>query len=405
MGKKDKNKFTFVEMFVGAGGSHLGFKKQGDFQTLLVSDINGDMCNAFSHNNKDVPNVICDNIHNLSGKDLMKKIKADELDVIFGGVVCKGFSMASVRSSADPRNILYQKFISLVADMRPKVAIIENVPGMASMMIRNGHSLPNKEQKKIDEAWNNLKLLNGIKSAITKGQADKAQINQVKDIEREKTKYRNLIKHGSTNVIEDIKRLYAKAGYNVLEPRILDASHYGAATTRKRLVIVAIRGDLDSSKFEFPKRTSTRTKTVGEVFKGINYEKTDKDNEPMNHAEKSKERFRYIPEGKNIVSVMHKLPENLKISEFYSRGCTMRLSRNKPSPTLVPGHSNFPVHPTEDRSITVREAACLMGFPKNYKFIGSHTTRCEQVGQAVVVEMAEAIAKSTAKFLSNQSQS
>lgn len=77
----------------------------------------------------------------------------------------------------------------------------------------------------------------------------------------------------------------------------------------------------------------------------------------------------------------------------------MRLDRNKPAPTLVPGHSNFPVHPTEHRSITVREAACLMGFPKNYKFIGSHTTRCEQVGQAVVVEMAEALAKVTSKFL------
>ena len=225
------------------------------------------------------------------------------------------------------------------------------------------------------------------------------QISKVQEIEKKKKFYRNLINDGSTNVIDDIKRLYREAGYDILEPQILDASHFGAATSRKRLIIVAIRKDLDSSKFEFPKRSAKRLKTVGEVLDTINYEKNDIDNEPMNHKEKSIERFSYIPEGKNIVSVMDKLPTHLKISEFYSRGCTMRLARDKPSPTLVPGHSNFPVHPTEDRSITVREAACLMGFPKNYKFVGSHTRRCEQVGQAVVVDMAHAIAKSTAKFL------
>ena len=57
----------------------------------------------------------------------------------------------------------------------------------------------------------------------------------------------------------------------------------------------------------------------------------------------------------------------------------MRLDDNLPSPTLVPGHSNFPVHPYEHRSITVREAATITGFPTNYKFFGNHTKRCEQV--------------------------
>ena len=81
----------------------------------------------------------------------------------------------------------------------------------------------------------------------------------------------------------------------------------------------------------------------------------------------------------------------------------MRLDRNKPAPTLVPGHSNFPVHPKEDRSITIREAGAIMGFPLNYKFFGSHSSRCEQVGQAVVVQMAEALAKVTSDFLKKKS--
>jgi DNA (cytosine-5)-methyltransferase 1 len=403
--KMKNNKFTFMEMFVGAGGSHLGFKKQGDFKTILVSDINEFMCKTFKENNKEVPEIICDDIHNLLGKQLMKisNLKKGDLDVIFGGVVCKGFSLAGVRSSIDPRNDLYKKYISLVNEIQPKVAIIENVPGMASMIIKNGHEFTKKEKEQINDAWIKLKKLNGLKSSIRKGQANKEQIKEAQEIEKNKEKYRLLIKKGSTNVIEDIKKLYQKSGYVVLEPQILDASHYGAATTRHRLIIIAIRKDLDASKFEFPSRTQMNPKTVEEVFKKIDYKKDDIDNQPMNHSEKSKERFNYIPEGKNIVSVMDKIPKHLQISEFYSRGCTMRLARNKPAPTLVPGHSNFPVHPTKNRSITVREAACLMGFPLNYKFFGSHTLRCEQVGQAVVIEMAEALAKVTSKFLKNQS--
>ena len=114
---------------------------------------------------------------------------------------------------------------------------------------------------------------------------------------------------------------------------------------------------------------------------------------------KSINRFKLIPKGKNFVEVMHKAPKHLKISRFYSRGCTMRLDDRKPSPTLVPGHSNFPVHPHEHRSISVREAAQITGFPLNYKFFGNHTKRCEQVGNAVPIPLAHALAIQCKKIL------
>ena len=80
----------------------------------------------------------------------------------------------------------------------------------------------------------------------------------------------------------------------------------------------------------------------------------------------------------------------------------MRLAGNKLSPTLVPGHSNFPVHPIEHRSISVREAATITGFPVDYKFIGSHTKRCEHVGNAVPPPLAKAIAESCKDYLDKQ---
>ena len=96
---------------------------------------------------------------------------------------------------------------------------------------------------------------------------------------------------------------------------------------------------------------------------------------------------------------MDEVPEHLRISRFYSRGNTMRLNGNDASPTLVPGHSNFPVHPREHRSITVREAATITGFPTDYKFIGSHSKRCESVGNAVPPALSEAIAKQAKALL------
>ena len=81
-----EKKFTFMEFFVGAGGSHLGFKKQGEYKTLLVMDNQENMCKTFKHNNPDVPNVICDGIEKNSGEELLKKsnLEKGELDVVFG---------------------------------------------------------------------------------------------------------------------------------------------------------------------------------------------------------------------------------------------------------------------------------------------------------------------------------
>ena len=55
--------------------------------------------------------------------------------------------------------------------------------------------------------------------------------------------------------------------------------------------------------------------------------------------------------------------------------------------------------PKEHRSITVREAAAITGFPNDYKFVGSHTQRCEEVGNAVPPALSTAIAKSVKGLL------
>jgi len=220
-------------------------------------------------------------------------------------------------------------------------------------------------------------------------------------------------------VLQDIQNIYHKIGYKI-QYKVLNSAWYGSSTKRERLIIVAIRNDLKQS-FRFPlpifynENIGTKLDFENEELKGISFkqpivikealsrinyqDKDDIDNKPMQHSPKTIKRFKYIKAGSNIAECIDDLPKNLKISKFYSRGNTMRLHFDKLAPTLVPGHSNFPIHPTQHRSISVREAATITGFPIDYKFFGSHSQRCEQVGNAVPPPLSKALAKSIKEFL------
>lgn len=59
-----------------------------------------------------------------------------------------------------------------------------------------------------------------------------------------------------------------------------------------------------------------------------------------------------------------------------------RLDRKKPAPTIVPGHNALPVHPTLNRTLTIREAARIQTFPDEFEFVGPIINQCLQVGNA-----------------------
>ena len=136
------------------------------------------------------------------------------------------------------------------------------------------------------------------------------------------------------------------------------------------------------------------------MLKEINYDdENDIDNRPMNHAKKTIERFKFIPEGKNIAKIIDKLPPYLLISKFYLSGNSMRLNGSGLSPALVPGHNNFPIYTRKHRNVTVKEVAVISSLIHNYKFFGNHSKRCENVENAVPPFLAKALAKECYNFL------
>jgi DNA (cytosine-5)-methyltransferase 1 len=410
------NGYTIFETFVGAGGSHLGFMQE-NFRTVYVNDFVKECLETLKYNNQNLveENTYFDNtpIEEIDPQKLSEilPLSRGELDVMFGGVVCKGFSLAGERSPNDERNTLYRSQLNLVKEFLPKISIVENVPGIINAEILNP-SAPQEIKDEIDDIWRRLEQYKGRKASLRKNNLITEEFEKEGiALRNEKIAMMKKLKGEGylISVLEDLQRIYGEMGYTV-KHSVLNAAWYGSSTKRERVIIVAIRNDLGVD-FEFPipqymnekiyKRYLPKEyldlpnpKTVNDALSTIDYNNQgDIDNLPMNHSPKTIERFKYIPEGDTIANHIDELPNDLKISKFYSRGSTMRLAGNEPSPTLVPGHSNFPVHPREHRSITVREAAAITGFPNDYKFFGTHSKRCEHVGNAVPPALARALAK------------
>jgi len=406
---EDRTPFTVAETFVGCGGSHFGFKKSG-FTSVFVNDIWDDAIQTLKINDKDLNDsqIICDDIHSIDADYLEKKgIHTENLDVLIGGVVCKGFSLAGVRNPYDPRNYLYKEQLRLVGFLRPKISIIENVQGMLNMQI-----LKQENDKDVEDLCNELnelcekhKKVRGRLIAETKRMtpemiplertALEAVIvetkNELTELKNKRQSLETQLEGHKYSVVDDIEKTYVELGYTV-HKKVLMCSDYGCHTNRQRLFIVAVRKDLNID-WEYPEPTTSNSRpTVADAFQlldkeGVNNPEIDVDNRAMNHKEKTIEKFKKIATG------------GKSTEGYFSRGTSSRLAFDKPAPTLVPGHSAFQIHPIENRSITVREGAILTGFDKEFKFYGSHTSRCMQIGNAIPVNMAYAMAEQCKKFL------
>ena len=117
--------YTIFETFVGAGWSHIWFKRN-NFKSVYVNDNNKDCINTLLINNpeiKDTAIVDCGSILDINSAQLLSQLWMQEweLDVMFGGVVCKGFSLAWERSPNDERNYFYHKQLELVNTIKPKM--------------------------------------------------------------------------------------------------------------------------------------------------------------------------------------------------------------------------------------------------------------------------------------------
>jgi DNA (cytosine-5)-methyltransferase 1 len=120
-----------VDLFAGAGGMSLGFEQAG-FDIIAAVDFDPVHCATHEYN---FPNVatICDNIARVTGGRIRETAAFfDDVDLVFGGPPCQGFSLIGKRSLEDPRNSLVHHFVRIVLEMKPRCFVFENVPGLVT---------------------------------------------------------------------------------------------------------------------------------------------------------------------------------------------------------------------------------------------------------------------------------
>jgi DNA (cytosine-5)-methyltransferase 1 len=119
-----------VDLFAGAGGLSLGFEQAG-FHVAAAVEYDPIHAATHEYNFPDCA-TICRSVADIDGNYIRahSRIGEADVDVVFGGAPCQGFSMIGKRALDDPRNHLVYHFVRVVSELKPKYFIFENVRGL-----------------------------------------------------------------------------------------------------------------------------------------------------------------------------------------------------------------------------------------------------------------------------------
>ena len=122
-----------IDLFSGAGGITLGLCNAG-YNVVFCSDHDQAYEQTHGRNFPHIP-FLREEIENLDVQNIMDiaLIKPGELDMLVGGPPCQGFSIIGQRETSDPRNRLFKQFLRIAIGLQPRVVVIENVSGLATM--------------------------------------------------------------------------------------------------------------------------------------------------------------------------------------------------------------------------------------------------------------------------------
>ncbi|WP_270244834.1 DNA cytosine methyltransferase [Lactococcus lactis] len=382
-----------VDLFSGAGGLTLGFRKKiyrnkfvddDRFKFVFANEFDPFAAESFRTNFPDIT-MLEEDIGNLDLNYLKnKEIDLKDIDLIIGGPPCQSFSTVGKRQY-DNRAKMYKEYRRVLAIVQPKMFIFENVLGLLTMKTDEGRPVIND----VLESFENF---------------------------------------------QDIDNEYKELGYKV-ERKVLNAKDFGVPQSRERVFLVGIRNDINVlSEWKFPTESKEKPLTIAQAIGDLpplenGEENTHYSQNPYNKYQRlmrgntktlenhinsnNGERMRQIMaavvegEGREYINKLvteGKLPKELYLTSGYSNTYG-RLWWNKPSTTITNNLSTPSalrcIHPKQDRALTPREGARLQSFPDSFKFIGPKTRVNVQVGNAVPPLLGHALANSVCEFFKN----
>lgn len=333
-------------MFCGAGGLTHGFVLEG-LSVVAGIDIDPSCRYPYEANNSAV--FLERDVHSFSSGELKALFGTAEVKVLAGCAPCQPFSTYVQRYETDENDgkwgLLYQ-FARLTKETLPDIVTMENVP--------------------------------------------------------------TVVKHG---VFHDFVATLKSLDYKVWF-EVIDSSKYGVPQRRRRMVLLASR----FGEIKMIEPTHKKARTVRQAIKRLpalsagEVALRDKLHVASSLSKRNLQRIKASKPGgtwrdwpESLRADCHRVESGKTFSSVYGR-----MEWDKPAPTMTTqcygfGNGRFG-HPEQDRAISLREAAILQSFPRNYKFIpknGEVNLKAlgRMIGNAVPVDLGRAIAKSINKHL------
>lgn len=231
-----------IDLFCGAGGFSEGILQAG-FDILFSSDRSPMVQETYVNRHQqlgleegvDTHFELAD-IKELTSERIFEVInnlrygnifKPGDIDVIFGGPPCQGFSRLGKRDASDPRNMLFHEYLRIIRDVRPRYVVMENVTGILDMLMLDFPSVVR----------------------------DESYLGQ------------NLVK-------EILEKELQELGYTLLDVKVLNAANFGVPQQRNRVVFLAYRNDVNP--LEYPEPEELPEVTVREALSGL-YNENEED--------------------------------------------------------------------------------------------------------------------------------
>lgn len=351
-------KFKAIDLFCGAGGLSTGLKKSG-FRLCLGVDIDEKALKTYKCNLKRTK-ILKEDIKKVTGEKITELTGINRRDnfLLAGCPPCQGFSSLGKRDANDEKNELVYEYIRIINELEPSFILMENVPGMST----------------------------GVGKEIFK------------------------------NVVKELEENYH------VEYATLNAADFGVPQIRKRLVLHGIRNDvyanlgLDKEKQKIlPKSTHSKEKQKGyrkwvtvrkAIFDlpilgaGESYDDgIIKNHKARSLSETNIERLQEIRlHGGNREMISEELQlechkkENVSYTDTYGI-----IDPDKPAPTITSGCTIISkgryCHPTQNRGLSIREAARLQSFDDKFEFQGNMGEMSLQIGNVVPPKLAQASGK------------
>jgi DNA (cytosine-5)-methyltransferase 1 len=358
--------------------------ERAGFECLAALDLNPEALATFRVNFPDVANVLERDLTEFHPEELAKLIGTTRVDVITGGPPCQGFSTARQRDGAnhgvrrlidDPRRLLFLEYLRYVKFFQPRVFVMENVLGLQSAAGGEYFTRVQHEARVLG-----YRVVPQIADAFALGVPQKRK--------------RQLIVGVHNDVPGFFPSQLAPA------PRAFPGTTLGPAIGD--LPRLAAAGGEEETLYDFDRRRAHLArwgKVARRYLYGVLEVAHSRDltaHRARPHSERDLRDFALLHEGESSAFAMRKRQVEFEwpYSKAHFKDRYTRQSRRKPCSTIVAHLSKdglMFIHPTQNRSLTAREAARIQSFPDWFWFPVARTHQFRIIGNAVPPLVGEAV--------------